>query len=93
MNESPKNPTDKPLPIYCSFCGLSSERQGKIVVGPNVRICDDCIRLCVDIIGDCEPPRGPPVTLETLAAGIDAINARLDALTNPKPVPTAPWEE
>lgn len=36
--------------IRCSFCGKTQDRVRKIVAGPNVYICDECISLCHDII-------------------------------------------
>ena len=36
--------------ISCSFCGKTSEEVSRLIAGPNVYICDECIRLCNDII-------------------------------------------
>lgn len=36
----------------CSFCNKSEEQVHKLVTGPNVAICDECIELCVDIISE-----------------------------------------
>ena len=36
----------------CSFCGKSQDEVGKLVAGPNVYICDECIELCKDIIAE-----------------------------------------
>ncbi len=35
---------------YCSFCGKSQHEVKKLIAGPNVYICDECIDLCVDIV-------------------------------------------
>ena len=41
----------------CSFCGKSHDRVVKIIAGPGVWICNECVDLCVDIIGaETEPP-------------------------------------
>jgi ATP-dependent Clp protease ATP-binding subunit ClpX len=40
--------TEKPL--YCSFCGKSQHEVKKLIAGPSVFICDECIDLCTDII-------------------------------------------
>jgi ATP-dependent Clp protease ATP-binding subunit ClpX len=40
--------TDKPL--FCSFCGKNQHEVKKLIAGPNVFICDECIDLCTDII-------------------------------------------
>ena len=38
--------------LYCSFCGKSQNEVKKLVAGPSVFICDECIDLCNDIIRD-----------------------------------------
>src|SRR5512141_148558 len=43
-----KNSGDKLL--YCSFCGKSQHEVRKLIAGPSVFICDECIELCNDII-------------------------------------------
>ena len=40
----------KETTLRCSFCGKSQEEVEKIIAGPNVYICDECIELCIDII-------------------------------------------
>ena len=36
----------------CSFCGKSQEEVGKLIAGPDVFICDECIELCNEIVHD-----------------------------------------
>ena len=36
----------------CSFCGKTSEQVRRMVAGPNVQICNECILLCQEIISD-----------------------------------------
>ncbi len=38
--------------IRCSFCGKAQEAVQRIIAGPGVYICDECIKVCTDIIGD-----------------------------------------
>jgi len=38
--------------LYCSFCGKSQHEVKKLIAGPSVFICDECIDLCNDIIRD-----------------------------------------
>lgn len=38
--------------IACSFCGKHQEEVTKIIAGPNVFICDECVSVCNDILGD-----------------------------------------
>jgi ATP-dependent Clp protease ATP-binding subunit ClpX len=46
--EEDKNKTGKVL--YCSFCGKSQHEVKKLIAGPSVFICDECVDLCNDII-------------------------------------------
>ena len=34
--------------IRCSFCGKRQEQVGRIIAGPNVYICNECVELCSD---------------------------------------------
>ncbi len=36
--------------LYCSFCGKSQQEVGKLIAGPSVYICDECVGLCDEII-------------------------------------------
>ncbi len=38
--------------VSCSFCGKTSDEVRRLIAGPNVYICDECIKLCNDIIDD-----------------------------------------
>ena len=44
--------------LYCSFCGKSQHEVKKLIAGPSVFICDECIELCNDIIRDEVPAEG-----------------------------------
>ena len=48
---SEKKGTNEKL-LYCSFCGKSQHEVRKLIAGPSVFICDECIDLCNDIIRD-----------------------------------------
>ena len=37
-------------PLRCSFCGKIQHEVRKLIAGPTVFICDECVGLCVDII-------------------------------------------
>ena len=43
--------SDNDLNVKCSFCGKSQDSVSKLVAGPNVYICDECIDLCNEIVG------------------------------------------
>ena len=45
--------------LYCSFCGKSQHEVKKLIAGPSVFICDECIELCNDIIRDEVPADSP----------------------------------
>ena len=36
--------------LLCSFCGKSQDEVKKLIAGPSVYICDECIQLCTEII-------------------------------------------
>ncbi len=36
--------------LYCSFCGKSQDEVKKLIAGPSVFVCDECVELCTDII-------------------------------------------
>jgi hypothetical protein len=36
--------------VYCSFCTRASDDVGRLVAGPGVHICADCVALCVDVL-------------------------------------------
>lgn len=38
--------------LKCSFCGKTQEQVRKLIAGPNVYICDECVELCADIIDE-----------------------------------------
>ena len=42
--------TDTKNTLYCSFCGKSQHEVRKLIAGPTVFICDECVELCMDII-------------------------------------------
>lgn len=42
--------------LYCSFCGKSQDEVRKLIAGPSVYICDECISLCNDIISEESKP-------------------------------------
>jgi hypothetical protein len=51
--------------LYCSFCGKSQHEVRKLIAGPSVFICDECVELCVDI--------GREATKSSLAKSRDGI--------------------
>ena len=45
-----KSTEDSKSTLFCSFCGKSQHEVKKLIAGPTVFICDECIELCMDII-------------------------------------------
>jgi ATP-dependent Clp protease ATP-binding subunit ClpX len=50
MSDSRQNKGDGDRLLYCSFCGKSQHEVRKLIAGPSVFICDECVELCNDII-------------------------------------------
>ena len=56
--------------LYCSFCGKSQHEVRKLIAGPTVFICDECVELCMDIIKEenkdsfVKSQRGVPIPQE-----------------------------
>jgi len=46
----PSKTSDTKNTLYCSFCGKSQHEVRKLIAGPAVFICDECVELCMDII-------------------------------------------
>src|SRR5262245_63435714 len=38
--------------VFCSFCGKSQHELSRLIAGPTVHICNECVELCMDIIGE-----------------------------------------
>ncbi len=52
MSKSGAEGGDSKSTLYCSFCGKSQHEVRKLIAGPTVFICDECVELCMDIIRD-----------------------------------------
>jgi ATP-dependent Clp protease ATP-binding subunit ClpX len=51
MSNDKKGKDEEKL-LYCSFCGKSQHEVRKLIAGPSVYVCDECVELCNDIIKD-----------------------------------------
>jgi len=68
--------------LRCSFCKKSQDEVRKVIAGPTVFICDECVEVCLDIILDDtrfrEGPPGPPdqrqLSLATKSGGVGACS-------------------
>ncbi len=64
--------------LYCSFCGKSQHEVKKLIAGPSVFVCDECIELCNEIIRDELPPSTEPGTGASELPTPSEIKANLD---------------
>jgi ATP-dependent Clp protease ATP-binding subunit ClpX len=76
MAEKKGASTEKTL--YCSFCGKSQHEVKKLIAGPSVFICDECIDLCNDIIRDELPAADTLGDSRSELPTPSAIKANLD---------------
>jgi len=63
--------------LYCSFCGKSQNEVRKLIAGPSVFICDECVDLCNDIIREEIQETASPESSEKLPVPHE-INEILD---------------
>ena len=68
----PKNQDNNTKSVKCSFCGKPQGMVRKIIAGPGVFICDECVTLCQDII---EEEKNPDAKVRL---GIKALNQMFD---------------
>ncbi|MFK7794360.1 MAG: ATP-dependent Clp protease ATP-binding subunit ClpX [Gammaproteobacteria bacterium] len=71
-----KKETDSGKLLYCSFCGKSQHEVRKLIAGPSVFICDECVELCNDIIREEMQEQSP--ASGTKLPKPKEINAKLD---------------
>ena len=64
---------DKRNPIRCSFCGKTQDEVNRIIAGPGVYICNECVELCHEIIEDDRVQSAP-------------VKAAMDSLPKPKEI-------
>src|SRR6202011_1409943 len=50
MSDDARSRHDDGKLLYCSFCGKSQHEVRKLIAGPSVFVCDECVELCNDII-------------------------------------------
>lgn len=67
---SKNSTTDTKNTLYCSFCGKSQHEVRKLIAGPTVFICDECVELCMDIIRE--------ETKNSLVKSTDGVPTPLD---------------
>ena len=87
MSDNDNQEEDKLL--YCSFCGKNQNEVRKLIAGPSVYICNECIDLCNDIIKEelseareTEEEEGFPVPIEIKASLDEYVIGQEDAKKN-----------
>jgi ATP-dependent Clp protease ATP-binding subunit ClpX len=75
MSDDKKKSGDDKL-LYCSFCGKSQHEVRKLIAGPSVFVCDECVELCNDIIRE-EMQEAASEESESLPKPYE-LNGRLD---------------
>ncbi len=81
--EEPTVPSTKSPIANCSFCGKSNAEVKKIVAGPGVYICNDCVNLCNEVIAQVEEkpdtaaPRGTQPSPERVLEWLPSIGKTL----------------
>jgi endopeptidase Clp ATP-binding regulatory subunit (clpX) len=66
------------ITCVCSFCGKSQEEVGKLIAGPNVYICDECIGLCNEIMMESSEEEHSPAEFGNQVLKPKEIKAYLD---------------
>lgn len=73
-----------PQALHCSFCGKSQQEVAKLIAGPFVFICDECVEMCSDVVaGRPTPEKGYTKPLERstdqLLSLMSSVNFAADA--------------
>ena len=73
---------EKAFTALCSFCGKPNTKVARLVAGPGVYICDECVGLCQLIIGESSASESKPGAVPHLRAWelTDDVNAVLESL-------------
>ncbi|OUS29125.1 ATP-dependent protease ATP-binding subunit ClpX [Thalassotalea sp. 42_200_T64] len=77
MTDEIKGSGDNEKLLYCSFCGKSQHEVRKLIAGPSVFVCDECVELCNDIIREEIKDISPKTESEKLPTPQE-IRANLD---------------
>jgi ClpX C4-type zinc finger protein len=62
--------------LRCSFCGKKDTEIAKLVAGPHVRICDECVAVASRLMSDDSPPEGGPATARAALWSRLSVRAR-----------------
>jgi hypothetical protein len=79
--------------IHCSFCGQSQLDVKKIICGPNVYICNECIDRCNEIIQEDEPAKSEPKAEPLRPHKVETIDNARRAYYKLTALPSKAWIE
>jgi polyferredoxin len=68
-------PSDDKSRVSCSFCGTSSADTKKIIEGPGVCICAECVELCTEIINEDVQPGEEKASMAAIGTEEEEISA------------------
>ena len=71
---------EKEKVLHCSFCGKSDDEGVKLVAGPSVFICNECVELCNAILGQPEKPDGHARTICKFCGSFEDLDQMLRIL-------------
>lgn len=74
--------TDLSRELHCSFCGKHRKQVAKLIAGPGVYICDECVSLCNQVIGEELPVEEVRRRIAGSESGPPNIAADLDDLSD-----------
>jgi hypothetical protein len=76
--------------LRCSFCNKGQDAVGKLIAGPSVYICDECVQVCNDIIADdkrfsarAQAKQGPQQGQRPISDGAAYVHGPVVAVTAP----------
>ena len=84
--------------LHCSFCGKSQTEVKKLIAGPGVYVCDECISLCNAILDEEDILTAEPEAMENASTGVLLAHlARLttesDGLVHQLRERDVPWDD
>ncbi len=88
MTTSTRNGTAGPRGLHCNFCGKNQKEVKKLIAGPNVYICDECVELCNHIVAEEAEKGVPPApTAGTQTEVVNEASSSTPALPTKIPSP------
>jgi hypothetical protein len=82
MRSDDQNPTPE---LHCSFCNKSQRYVRRLVAGPDVYICDECIEICTDIVAEVRTDALPDDLVASPTSGLNlTATCALCHMTTPR---------